>query len=465
MKFLHDIQPIQTRPERILQFGTGVFLRGFFAPLVQKANDECAFDGNIIVVGSTEKSGVGALNAQNGLFTVYECGIQDGTTIEHAEIIDSISLGLAAASDWDRVLHTAMNPDMGFVVSNTTEIGIVFDENDDLSANPPHSFPAKLTTWLWTRALWCDFNPEFAPLILPCELIENNGDALRLIVYKWADRVENPTKFKAWLDHIIFVNTLVDRIVIGVPDEVRHREIEAELGYADQLLTVCEPYRLFAIQGNENIQKRLSFLQASPDVIIAEDIEAFRLQKLHILNGTHSICTFKALALGIETVIEAMNHVEMRIFIENVTLNEIARTLQTKAAYSFAETTLERFRNPYLAHRWANITLHATKKMAVRVVPTIQRYVTQNGTLPSLLIEGFAAFLHGRREINDTLPFDADAATIQDAWLHAHGDEEAFVQNICRNTTLWNGVDLSEIEGFERMIIDSLLQPKRNSEC
>lgn len=437
-----------SRPEGILQFGTGTFLRGFFAAFIQEANEKGAMCANIVVVGSTAKSGVAKINAQGGLFTLCERGLEEGQAVDRCCLVDSTSRALSAQTEWAEILETAENPTMQLVVSNTTEVGIAFDEADSVHAFPPVSFPAKLTAWLLKRATNFAFNPEYAPVILPCELIENNGDRLKEIVQKWAAKENLGSTFFAWLEHVKFCNTLVDQIVTGVPSTEAKDALEAQLGYQDDLLTVCEPYRLFAIQGDEIVAQKLQFPLATDRVKVVADIEPFRERKVHILNGTHTISAFKAMQTGCETVREAMEHPEMGAFMRNVMMQEIVPCLHAADADLFAKDTLDRFANPFIVHPWANITLHCTQKMAVRIVPLFGRFVQQFQHIPPFLVEGFAAFLKGRRAPLGTLPQDEGAAMIQEAWQKAQGNERVFAQAVCQNTTLWNGVNLAQIGGF-----------------
>ncbi|HUF11229.1 MAG TPA: hypothetical protein VMO47_18045, partial [Rhodothermales bacterium] len=244
---------VDRRPlESTLQFGTGGFLRGFAEYFIQEAVRQGRLKGGVVVVGSTGSGRIGELAAQDGLYTLLVRGKESGRTVDEPELIHVISRALSARDQWPQVLSVARDPNLELVVSNTTEVGIVLDEEDRIDLNPPRSFPGKLTAALFERARAFDFDPLRGLVVLPCELVERNGDTLRDIVLDLASRWGLGRAFASWVAEAnTFCNTLVDRIVPGTPGGADALQLEARLGYHDALLTVAEPYRLWAIEGDD----------------------------------------------------------------------------------------------------------------------------------------------------------------------------------------------------------------------
>src|SRR5688500_16890162 len=245
-------------PEKAIQFGTGALLRGFVDYFIDAANRQGRFNGRIVAIGSTGSGRDGRVNEQDGLFTLAVSGIENGSAREERRVIGSVSRAISAQDDWAAVLECARNPDLELVFSNTTEIGIALDDSDSPSLSPPRSFPGKLTAFLHARATAFGFDPRRGLVVLPCELIEDNGDRLREIVMTLAGRWKLGAQFLAWLDGSVkFCNTLVDRIVPGTPSPERLAALERTLGYRDEMATACEVCRLCALEGGETRAARL----------------------------------------------------------------------------------------------------------------------------------------------------------------------------------------------------------------
>ena len=244
-------------PERAVQFGTGGFLRGFVEFFIDSANRAGSFDGRIVAVGSTGSGRDDVVNDQQGLYTLVTEGIENGRPVREFRLISSLSRALSANAEWAEVLQLARNPEIALVFSNTTEVGIVLDLDDELG-DPPRSFPGKLTAFLYERARTFGYSAESGIDIVPCELVQRNGDKLRAIVEQLGTRWNLGEAFQRWLkDNVVFCSTLVDRIVPGTPAPERRAELEQILGYRDGLITVCEPYRLFAIECPTNCRAAL----------------------------------------------------------------------------------------------------------------------------------------------------------------------------------------------------------------
>ena len=454
-------------PERAVQFGTGALLRGFIDDFVHNANAQGAFGGRIVAIASTGSARDRALREQDGLYTLVVEGIERGEPMRECRIISSVSRAISAADEWNEVLELARQPLLAFVFSNTTEVGIVADEDSGAEDAPPRSFPAKLTRFLFERGKAFDFAADRGLTVIPCELIENNGARLREIVVAIARRWELGTTFLEWLDSTVpFCNTLVDRIVPGAPRDVDVERLNTLLGYSDALLTTCEPYRLFAIEGDDTLRAKLTWA-TDPGIIIAPDISPYRKRKVHLLNGAHTLLVPVALPMGCETVRDAMSQPSISRFVRRTMLEEIAPHLDVEGAEEFSEAVLDRFRNPHIRHALIDITLQATMKTRVRVVPSVQRFVERTGSVPQSLAFGFAAFLHfmqgsfqaSRHERGLPVPADDQGAALHALWSTLPDDALApvgeLVWAVCGNRDLW-GANLTEVPGFPESVADHL---------
>jgi tagaturonate reductase len=454
-------------PEKIVQFGTGAFLRGFFDFFVDEANRRGEFSGCIVAVSSTGSSRDAQLNAQDGLFTLAIQGIEEGRATQRSQLVSSVTRAISAGEEWGSVLALARDPELRLVVSNTTEVGIVLDEEDRFDADPPRSFPGKLTRFLYERASHFGFDVTRGLIVLPCELIEDNGTALRGIVLELAHRWRLDPKFEGWLESAVtFCNTLVDRIVPGPPSRDDAARLEASLGYRDALLTMCETYALFAIEGDEALRSRLGFAN-DPRIVVAPDIRPYRERKVRVLNGGHTISVPIALLAGLETVREAVEDERVGRFMRRAILDEIVPSLDAADADTFARDVLARFANPYIRHALIDITLHQTTKLRVRVVPSIVGYHQRTGRVPGALAFGFAgylAFMRGevlaeRRAAGLPVREDSEGDRVRAAWagtdISSDASLEAFVARLGADVTLW-GTDLAALDGFIPLVADNL---------
>jgi tagaturonate reductase len=438
-------------PERAVQFGTGAFLRGFVEPLLDEANRAGRFGGRVVMVGSTGSGRDRVIAEQDGLFTLSVQGVDGGLAIHEQRVIGCVSRALSASDEWDAVLECARNLDLQLVFSNTTEVGIVLDEGDRPDLSPPRSFPGKLTRFLFERATAFDFDPARGLVVLPCELIEHNGDRLREIVIALAAAWNLDPRFVRWIgDAVPFCNTLVDRIVPGTPGADALAEAEAALGYRDGLLTVAEAYRLFVIEGDAVIRARLPFTDL-PGVIVTEDVAPYRERKVRMLNGAHTVTVPVALLCGCETVLDAVRHPLVGPFLNGAMMDEIVPTLDAPGSEGYALAVLDRFANPYVRHALRDISLQQTMKMRVRVAPTILRYAERTGRAPASLAFGFAAYL---LVVRDGLGLaDDQAERVRAHW--SAGAESDVAAAVCADAELW-GADLSAVPGFTAAVSTAL---------
>lgn len=388
---------LEDLPERVLQFGTGVLLRGLPDFLIDQANRQGYFNGRIVVVKSTGKGGTDDFERQDNLYTVCVRGMEKGQLISQNIVCSSISRVLSAASQWQEVLACAANPEMGIVLSNTTEAGIELVK-EDIGQSPPQSFPAKLLAFLRHRYVHFTGAPDKGLIIIPTELIPNNANKLKEIVLTLCAYNQLDEGFMSWVhQHNHFCNSLVDRIVPGTPIPEMKQEVEALLGCRDELMIVAEPYNLWAIQGDEKVQERLSFHEVNPGIHIEPDIDKFRELKLRMLNGTHTFSCAVAFLSGFSTVKEAMQDHGMSRFISDLMLKEIAAGIRYPMPQddiqAFGHAVLDRFRNPFLDHRWINISLQFSSKMNARNGSTIAHFIHTGGEVPQRMAMGFAAYL------------------------------------------------------------------------
>ena len=388
-------------PEKVLQFGTGVLLRGLPDYFIDKANRAGVFNGRVVVVKSTDRGTTAEFDNQDGLYTLCVRGIEEGEKVEENIICSAISRVLTAGIHWEQILQVAASTQLEVILSNTTEVGIQLVD-DDIYARPPVSFPGKLLAVLLTRYKTFSGDKSKGLVIVPTELVPGNGDKLKAIVVEQAQRHQLDAGFMNWLEEsIIFCNSLVDRIVPGKPDASALAALETELGYQDELLSMSEVYRLWAIQGDARVENVLTFARADAGVIITPDIDIYRELKLRLLNGTHSLSCGVAFLAGFETVKNAMDDADMSAYIAALMQEEIAPAIPypvpAEAAAQFSRQVLDRFRNPHLKHQWISITLSFSAKLKLRIIPVLSRYYEAFGQAPELMALGFAAYLRFMR--------------------------------------------------------------------
>lgn len=361
-------------PETILQFGTGKFLRAFADLFVHEANQAGEPAGRVVAVQSTGTDRADLLNRQGGRFHVAVRGLEDGRRIDRAQEVESVSRALAAATGWDRVLEVARSPSLRAIVSNVTEAGYDLDEGDGPDAAPPRSFPAKLL-----RVLAARFEAGLPGVaVLPCELLDHNGSRLRGLVLDQARRWNLAGPLCQWIEGACrWHDTLVDRIVAAPkPGD--------PLG-ADPLAAVAEPFALWLVEGRLEVPG----LASHAAVRVVERVEPFALRKVRILNGAHTALVANARPLGIETVREAVDNAGVRAWLERLLFDEIVPVLEgrTEDPAGFARRALERFANPFLDHRLADIALFHETKLKTRLWPTCEEYRARFGHPPRLLTE------------------------------------------------------------------------------
>ena len=394
IRWPNDAYPRRALPERVLQFGTGMLLRALCAAAVDAANRAGRCPGRIVVVQSTPRGHARALNAQDGLFTLVERGFENGARVERTRLIGSISRALRADTEWETVRENAARPELQIIISNVTEAGFQIDGG----------FPARLTDLLLTRFTR---RPDAPPVfVIPTELLPDNGPRLAAMVDTLAARAPRAAMFREWLStKVRFCSSLVDRITTGQPVADDQAALEARLGYADELLTVTEPYAFWAIEGDPDALRNVFPIDVGESVIFAPDIGLYRERKLRLLNATHTAIAPLAILAGIRTVREAVEHPRLGAFLRRLLFEEIIPVSDVPAedAVPFAHSVIERFRNPWLDHEWRTIATNQDTKMQIRVEPLIVRFVNRRGQPPEGLALACAAHLTLLRVPLDTL--------------------------------------------------------------
>lgn len=396
--------------ERVIQFGEGGFLRGFVDYFLYKLNEKEVWEGKVVVVQPIEKGMCELLSSQNCEYNLYLRGIENGETVNERTHIDVISRCVNPYTEFDAYMELAANPDMRFIISNTTEAGIEYLGTEKLTDRPAKSYPAKLTQLLYKR-----FElglPGF--VLIPCELIDNNAGFLKEYVLKYAALWQLPEDFIKWInEECDFCNSLVDRIVTGYPrDEAE--ELWKEIGYQDNCLDTAEIFHLWVIEGHH--EDELPFNKAGYNIVWTDDVKPYKKRKVRILNGGHTSMVLGAYLYGLTTVGECLKDETVSAFLKKCIFDEIVPTLgNTETDINFGRAVLERFSNPFIKHQLLSIALNSVSKFQVRVLPTILEYKEKYGAYPPALTFSMAALIVFYRTDNandgeDIMKFMKDAS-------------------------------------------------------
>ena len=410
---------------KIIQFGEGGFLRGFVDWIVELTNENTDFDAGVTVVQPIEKGMCEMLEKQNCTYTHIMRGLKDGVPTVDKKIINVIKDTVEPYKDFESYLKLSQNPEFKFIVSNTTESGIAFSDEDTPEKAPHITFPAKLTLLLKRR-----FDLKLDGFIfLPCELIDKNGSTLKECVLKYASLWGYEKAFSDWIENNnTFCNTLVDRIVTGYP-----KDEEIQLGYEDNMVNTSELFHLWVIEGCNDITKYFPFDKAGLNIIVTDDLEKYRTRKVRILNGAHTSMIPYAMLEGIETVGDCMKDAKMSAFVKKCVYDEIIPTLDLpfEELKAYADDVFERFENPFIKHFCSSIALNSVSKFKVRVLPSILEYIKRKNKMPENLMISFAKLI----EFYKT-DMTNDDATVTEFMKNSD------VDTILKNKELW-GKDLS----------------------
>lgn len=414
--------------ETVLQFGTGNFLRGFAENFIDTLNKQNLYDGKVVIVSPTDSKAVEKINGQNGKYNLILRGVENGRETNMRTEINCVSRAVNPYKSFDKYLALAENPDLRFIISNTTEAGICFDSSCRFEDMPAASFPGKLTQLLYKR-----FKEKLGGfIILSCELIDNNGKELEKCVMQYAEKWALGNDFISWLEREnVFCNTLVDRIVTGYPKNEAEKFF-SEIGYEDTLLDTAEPYHLWVIEGN--FENELPLRKGGFNVIWTDNAAPYKKMKVRILNGSHTSLVFPSLLCGVESVGESLKDPDLKAFLDTCLFGYILPALgENEENKQFAAAVLERFANPYIKHLWKSIALNSISKFSARVLPTISDFIKINGYAPKPLAFSLACLIEYYKTENTT----DDAALSEKIKTQS-------ISDILSDTSLW-GENLSEL--------------------
>ena len=457
------------RPIKVIQFGEGNFLRAFVDYMIDVANEAGVFDGSIAIVKPISFGSLEMFNQQDNLYTVVLRGKENGQTVNDSRIVTSVSKVMDCKDDYEDYMGLAKLESLRFVVSNTTEAGIVLDKNDSMEGLPA-TYPGKLTKFLYERYLTFDGAMDKGLIILPVELIENNGGKLKECVLALCDCWALPAEFKNWIkEACVFCSTLVDRIVTGYP----RNEVAAiceELGYQDNLVDVGEPFGLWVIESDKDISKEFPLDQAGLPVVFTDNQKPYRERKVRVLNGAHTSSVLAGYLYGLDIVRDCMHDEVMGKFIRQVVMDEIVPQvpLPLDEVKAFAASVFERFENPFIDHALLSISLNSVSKWKARVLPSFKDHVANKGELPRLITFSLAALfafyssedlregtLYAKRADGTTYEIHDDAHVLEFFAANSGKDADTFVKAALSNEVFW-GEDLTAYEGMEETVAEWL---------
>ncbi|MDH5396518.1 MAG: tagaturonate reductase [Cyclobacteriaceae bacterium] len=453
-------------PLKVLQFGKGNFLRAFADYMIDVLNEEQGFNAGIAVVQPATRSKTDILTEQDGLYHLIHRGLQQGKTIDEKRLITCIQESIIPYTDSNKYLSLADTPDIKIMISNTTEAGIDY-QNDDI---PPQgqlarTFPGKLTQWLKRRFDFFKGSKESGLVFLPCELIEDNGLQLKSCILKYADLWGYATGFTQWInDSNYFANSLVDGIVPGFPkDDIEG--ISESLGYDDKLVVTAEPYHLWVIEGPEEVKNIFPAHRAGFNVIHVDDLSPYRLRKVKILNGAHTCMTALGLLARTGTVREFMENEHSGPFMRSLINEEIIPTIAMPAddLKIYANEVVERFLNPFIHHELKSISLNSIAKFKVRVLPTIKDFISTKGHAPEKLCLAFAGLIQLYMDgiTADPCPLNdsEEVLTFFRSLAKEEFSSDKLVESVLGNTNFW-GEDLNRIDILPKVVMELYKQLK-----
>lgn len=430
------------RPVKILQFGEGNFLRAFIDWILQNLNDAGVINANVAVVQPMPMGRVADLAKQDGLYTLCLEGIDKGEKVQSKQIIDVLSDFINPFEQYDKFLDYAKSSDLEIVISNTTEAGIALDETDTDFTKCPKSFPGKLLAFL--KARYDHFNGDASKglAIIPCELIDHNGDELKRVMLELAKIKGMDEKFIDWITNAChYTSTLVDRIVPGYPRDTAAQICE-ETGFADNNIVKGEIFHLWVLQKEPFIQEKLPADKSGLNVIFADDITPYKQRKVKILNGTHTGIVPVAYLSGIDTVRESVEDEDVGRFAAELINDEIKPTidLPKDEMDAFANSVVERFKNPFIRHELMSIALNSTTKFRTRLLPTYNDYRKKFGKSPKHILfslASLAVFYRGKRGDEDIKL--ADDPKFLEFWkeVWALSDFDAMAKKILGASDVW----------------------------
>lgn len=465
----YDGYLLEKAPERVLQFGEGNFLRAFVDYFIDMMNEKAGFNSKVVLCQPIAPGLAPMINEQEGLYTLYLRGFENGQKVNDKRIISCVSRCLNPYEDFQSLLDCAKNPDLRYIACNTTEAGIVYDPSCQYTDRPAASYPGKLTQFLYERFQIFGKEKGKGFVVLSCELIDDNGRELEKCVLSYADQWKLGADFISWIkEENIFCSTLVDRIVTGYPRSEADT-LNQENGYIDNLIDTGEVFGFWVIEGPESLKEELPFEKAGLPVIITDNHKPYKQRKVRILNGAHTSMVLGAYLAGQDIVRDCMHDEVIRGFMNKTIYEEIipTLTLPEEELKGFAASVTERFQNPFIDHALLSIALNSTSKWKARVMPSLKGYVEKFGRLPECICASLAFYIafytgdhmsaEGLTGLRGTEEYvikdDANVLEFYDA--HKNDDAAALTHAVLSNTAFW-GEDLTVIPQLEKFVADTL---------
>ncbi len=474
-KIGYDGYLLKDAPERVLQFGEGNFLRAFVDYFIDMMNEKAGFNSKVVLVQPIANKEGGfklneVINSQDGLYDLYLRGFQDGKKVNDKRVISCVSRCLNVYSDYQQVMDCASNPDLRFIVCNTTEAGIAYDESCKYEDCPASTYPAKLTKFMHERFLKFGNQKGKGFIILACELIDDNGKKLEEYVLKYAQDWNLGEEFINWIkQENIFCSTLVDRIVTGYPRN-EAEQINNENGYIDNIIDTGEVFGFWVIEGPQSIKDEFPCEKAGLPILICDDHKPYKQRKVRILNGAHTSFVLGAYEAGQHIVRDCMHDEVISSFMNKTLFDEVipTLTLSKEDCEQFAASVIDRFKNPFIDHQLLSISLNSTSKWKARVMPSLLGYVKKFNKLPECITASFAFYIKfyqgqeltekgliAHREDNEEYIISDDRAVLEFYLAHKDDSVEEIVKAVASNIDFW-GQDLTLIKGFEQAVVKYL---------
>ena len=476
----YDGYILKDAPVKVLQFGEGNFLRAFVDYWFDMSNEKAGWKGKVALVQPIAQGLTKLINEQEGLYTLYLRGSENGEKINRKRVISVCDACYNPYEDWEAIKEIAKSADLEYVASNTTEAGIVYDPESTFDQVPPTSFPAKLTVLLYER-----FKAgQKGIVVLSCELIDNNGKELQKVVNQHIDDWKLGDDFKKWInEENLFCSTLVDRIVPGrIRDPKEVAEIEAENGYSDPLLDVGEVFGVWYIEGPQWLEDKLPFKKSGLNVHVVPEVAPYKKRKVRILNGAHTGFVLGAYLAGEDIVRDCMHDDVIHGFMNKMLYDEVIPVLPLDKADcdAFAAAVTDRFNNPFVDHQLMSISLNSTSKWKARNMPSFLEYIEKFGKLPQALTMSLAAYIAfyssniQRLEADGLVcvrPAGNEYKVQDDEWVlefyyeNKDADDAALVKAVLSNEKMWD-TDLTKIEGlYDTVLADLTLIRKEGAKA
>ncbi len=451
----------KTYTEKVIQFGEGNFLRAFIEWIIWKTNQKTDFDASVVIVQPIDRGMVDMLNEQDCLYHLNLQGLDKGQPVDSVDMIDVVSRGINPYRDFEEYLKLAEQPQMRFIISNTTEAGIAFDPDCKLSDKPALSYPGKLTQLLYHRFEYFKGDMSKGFIIFPCELIFENGKHLKECIRQYIDLWNLGEDFRNWFENACGVySTLVDRIVPGYPRDTAPQLCE-RVGYQDNLLDKAEIFHLWVIEAPKEVALEFPADKAGLNVLFVPSEAPYHERKVTLLNGPHTVLSPVGYLSGLNTVKECCEDPVIGKFVHKVMYEELLPTLNLpeNELLQFAGDVMDRFRNPFVKHFVTSIMLNSFPKFRTRDLPGIKTYLERKGELPAGLVLGLAAictyYKGGKRGDDDIVPNDDPKIMdlLKDLW--ATGDVRQVAEGVLGAEFIWDE-NLNEIPGLTRLLTKAL---------